>query len=79
MLAIILAENQAPLAAEVERLGCGLNLGWWRQRAGEKLVQAVRELGSDAGRVAAMARRGRELVDGRGAARVVECLRGARA
>jgi len=78
VLAIVLAENQAPLAAEVERLGCGLNLGWWRQQAGEKLAQAIRQLGGEAGRVAAMARRGRELVDGRGAARVVECLRGAR-
>jgi spore coat polysaccharide biosynthesis predicted glycosyltransferase SpsG len=73
-LAIILAENQAPLAAALDHLGCGISLGWHHQLVGADLVQMIKNLIGESDRTALMARRGQALVDGLGATRVVDCL-----
>jgi len=75
MLAVILAQNQEPLAAAVERLGCGVNLGWHHQLDATKAAQMTAGLVKDSARLAAMARCGQALVDGGGTERVVNFLR----
>ncbi len=74
MLAIVLADNQAPLAAAVEELGLGFNLGWHNQLDYLTIPERIKELASDAQRVQAMSRRGMALLDGRGAERVAGFL-----
>jgi UDP-2,4-diacetamido-2,4,6-trideoxy-beta-L-altropyranose hydrolase len=73
---LVLAENQQAIAEELDRMGVALNLGWHGQVAPEHILRAVARLSASAGARAKMARRGRELVDGEGADRVVMRLRG---
>jgi RimJ/RimL family protein N-acetyltransferase len=73
-LVVVLAENQKDLAAASERVGIGWNLGPHQGLSASTLAGALRRLLADAPARAAMARRGPELVDGRGAARVVARL-----
>jgi UDP-2,4-diacetamido-2,4,6-trideoxy-beta-L-altropyranose hydrolase len=79
MLAVILAENQAPLAVALEQLGLGRNLGWHHELAFSTIPDQVQQWAGDAQGVAAMARRGPEAVDGDGVVRVLDCLPQARA
>jgi spore coat polysaccharide biosynthesis predicted glycosyltransferase SpsG len=74
-LTVILADNQAPLAAALERLGGGINLGWFEKLNLPALGERVNELASDEPRVAKLARCGQALIDGGGAVRVVETMR----
>jgi UDP-2,4-diacetamido-2,4,6-trideoxy-beta-L-altropyranose hydrolase len=70
----VLAENQAGIAGGIEREGVGVNLGWFDRMTEETLGGRLSDLMKDAPRRAEMSRRGRNLVDGLGADRVVRAL-----
>jgi UDP-2,4-diacetamido-2,4,6-trideoxy-beta-L-altropyranose hydrolase len=73
-LAIVLADNQLPGAEALARDGIVVNLGWQADVTAESIGAAVAALADDAERRAEMSRRGRELVDGRGAERVLAAM-----
>jgi len=73
-LAVVLAENQRAIARGLEQEGLAVGLGWHGDLRAERIVAAVRELARDAGRRRELSRRGRELVDGQGAPRVLAAL-----
>jgi UDP-2,4-diacetamido-2,4,6-trideoxy-beta-L-altropyranose hydrolase len=73
-LAIVLADNQRAIAAGLERAELAVSLGWHADLEPGRLTAAVSDLAGDAARRAALACRGRELVDGRGALRVLAAM-----
>jgi UDP-2,4-diacetamido-2,4,6-trideoxy-beta-L-altropyranose hydrolase len=74
-LIVILADNQRDLAEASERAGIGWNLGPHQRLTVSAIVETLERLMMDAAARTSMARRGPELVDGQGAARVVHKLR----
>jgi UDP-2,4-diacetamido-2,4,6-trideoxy-beta-L-altropyranose hydrolase len=74
-VALSLAENQRSLAAALARAGAGVDLGPAELLTPELVAPIVDVLAEDADRRRAMSEAGRRLVDGRGAARVVDVLR----
>ena len=74
MVAIPVADNQLAISESLGSLGIGVPLS--REAADVGTVRsAVEALARDANRRAGMARKGRELIDGRGALRVCTALR----
>jgi len=71
---VVVADNQAPIAVDLERRGMVAHLGWDRDLEPEACARTLAALLSDGERRAAMAAVGRGLVDGRGAARVAAAL-----
>lgn len=74
-IVITVAENQRIIASGLSRAGACVSLGWHEQVATVQLQAAVESLLLDHAIRQRMSRQGRELVDGRGAARVVEMMR----
>lgn len=72
---IVVADNQAPLAQNMSEAGAVENAGPLESLDTAKLAETIRRLAADAAQRAQMAQRGRRLIDGRGAQRVVEHLR----
>ena len=70
-VAIVLADNQRPVAQGLAAEGLAVSLGWHADLTPESIAGAVGALAGDAGRRGEMSRRGRELIDGRGACRVL--------
>jgi spore coat polysaccharide biosynthesis predicted glycosyltransferase SpsG len=69
-----LAENQTPVARELDRRGCAIHLGGPREVSSEELAGRIeRLLRSREGREA-MSLRCQDLVDGEGATRVVAAM-----
>lgn len=68
-----LAENQSRIARELDRRGCAIHLG--REVSSEKLAGQIESLLRSRDKRQGMSARGRELVDGEGASRVVSDLR----
>lgn len=75
MLLVDVAENQTEVAKELDRRGCAIRVGDWSVRSDEIACQLKRVAASQELRQS-LSRRSRELVDGKGAARVVSVLRG---
>ncbi|MGN6869648.1 MAG: PseG/SpsG family protein, partial [Solirubrobacteraceae bacterium] len=73
-IAIVLAENQRPGALALTREEIVVNLGWHADVTPESIGATVAALADDAVRRAEMSRRGRELVDGQGAKRVLAAM-----
>jgi UDP-2,4-diacetamido-2,4,6-trideoxy-beta-L-altropyranose hydrolase len=73
-LVIVLAENQRKLADAVRQAGLGWDLGWHERVGVPALVDSLERLLANAEERSTMARRGPELVDGHGAARVTALL-----
>jgi UDP-2,4-diacetamido-2,4,6-trideoxy-beta-L-altropyranose hydrolase len=73
-LLIDLAENQTPIANELSRRGTACHLGNSRTVTRDQIAAETRRLLVSAAERSAMAQRGRELVDGEGAERVVREL-----
>jgi UDP-2,4-diacetamido-2,4,6-trideoxy-beta-L-altropyranose hydrolase len=71
MLSVVLADNQAPVAAALERGRLAWSLGEGMALNPARLASALRELLADQTCRALMSRRGQALVDGRGAQRAV--------
>jgi UDP-2,4-diacetamido-2,4,6-trideoxy-beta-L-altropyranose hydrolase len=73
-VAIVLAENQRPAAAALARGRLAVSLGWHADVDAAAIGAAVRALVDDSQRRADLSRRGRALVDGRGALRVLAAM-----
>ena len=76
-LMVVLAENQVDVAAGLASRGVVLNLGLHRQVDAEKIASPLRALLADAPTREQMSQRGRAMVDGLGADRVITLMRGA--
>ena len=72
---IDVAENQRPVAQELSRLGVAIRAGSVQDMTSETIAAKLKLLLDSAELRAEMSRRGRELVDGRGADRVVSAMR----
>jgi UDP-2,4-diacetamido-2,4,6-trideoxy-beta-L-altropyranose hydrolase len=75
-LLVITADNQVEAARALARAGACELLGWHHEAPAERLRERIDALVAAPARRAELAARGRALVDGRGAERVVEALRG---
>jgi len=73
-LIVIMAENQRRIAEELDAIEVVQNLGWHDDVSVERLAAAVNVLQHDSSRRLRMSERGRTLVDGWGAQRVVQAL-----
>ena len=71
---LVLAENQQGIAAGLDQAGVVLNLGWCTEVSIEQVANTLMGLFENCGLRRQMSQRGRELVDGLGAKRVVEFL-----
>jgi UDP-2,4-diacetamido-2,4,6-trideoxy-beta-L-altropyranose hydrolase len=74
MILITLSPDQEANAAAISRAGAALSLGWHANLAEREIGDAIRSTMNDGDGRRAMSERGQKLVDGRGAARVVEFL-----
>lgn len=77
-LVVTLASNQEPTADWLRTTGFAWVLGRAQQWSADDVTRAVTQLSVAAERRAAMSKRGRELIDGEGAERIVMQLTGAR-
>jgi UDP-2,4-diacetamido-2,4,6-trideoxy-beta-L-altropyranose hydrolase len=73
-LAVIVADNQIKVATGLHEAGVLRSAGWFDKISDDELASAIDALRRDVGR-GKMSRRGRALVDGLGADRVVEAMR----
>ncbi|OOZ41831.1 UDP-2,4-diacetamido-2,4,6-trideoxy-beta-L-altropyranose hydrolase [Solemya pervernicosa gill symbiont] len=76
MLLMVLADNQAPIAAEFDRLGAGISLGWLDNDTPDRVTRVLTELLMDQQRLSLMGGGGLNYVDGAGASRVVKEMMG---
>jgi RimJ/RimL family protein N-acetyltransferase len=74
-LLIHLAPNQRPVATELDRRGIAVHLGSQQEVSAAKIAAKLEWLLASAEARASMSRRGRDLVDGRGASRAVAAMR----
>lgn len=74
-IVVAIAEYQIDLAAALQREGLAIDLGWHAALDPTELARVITTIRHDASRRAELSRRGRERVDGRGAARVLDVLR----
>jgi UDP-2,4-diacetamido-2,4,6-trideoxy-beta-L-altropyranose hydrolase len=75
MLLVATADNQRPIAAALDQLGAAVRVDEIHESLTTNLLSALDSVISDPERRAACAAKFRELVDGHGAARVVDVLR----
>jgi spore coat polysaccharide biosynthesis predicted glycosyltransferase SpsG len=78
MLMIPVAENQVPIVRALTRAGASQEVGWYKDLDVKGLTGAIERLAGDARLRRRMSRAGRQLVDGRGADRVVSAMLGVR-
>jgi len=71
---IVTADNQAPIAASLHKAGIAVNLGRPGRALDARIAEAVKKLCADAALRRDMSRRGRRLIDGRGAERIARAL-----
>jgi UDP-2,4-diacetamido-2,4,6-trideoxy-beta-L-altropyranose hydrolase len=71
---IVVADNQEQVAAELAAAGVAVHFGRARALTSEKLAANIASLMANGDRRRLMVEKGRELVDGHGAARVVEVM-----
>lgn len=74
-LLVDVADNQKPIATELDRRGCALHIGDWSVTLAV-IQQRLRELVGSVELRQSLAFRSRELVDGRGAERAISAMRG---
>lgn len=70
-IVLVLAQNQRENAERLGKIGATLNLGLHAEVSAKQIAKALRLLLEDCPSRAAMSERGQELVDGRGADRVI--------
>lgn len=71
---LVIAENQELNAAELDKFGAAIHLGWHRQVSLEQTAATLNEVIRSSQAREQMRLRGKTLVDGRGAQRAVEAL-----
>ncbi|MDF7825520.1 UDP-2,4-diacetamido-2,4,6-trideoxy-beta-L-altropyranose hydrolase [Pontiellaceae bacterium B12227] len=74
-LVVVIAENQRRIAEGLDKAGAAINLGWHETLQVESVKSALYDLSMDPVRREDQRLRGRVLVDGNGAVRIVECIR----
>jgi len=74
MILITLSRDQEPNAAAISKTGAALSLGWHANLSEQEISDAIKSVINSADRRRAMSERGQALIDGQGAARVVEFL-----
>jgi UDP-2,4-diacetamido-2,4,6-trideoxy-beta-L-altropyranose hydrolase len=74
-ITLVVADNQRRLASGLDAAGVVRSLGWFEAVTDSGIAAAIEALRRDGAARAEMSRRGRALVDGRGADRVVEAMR----
>lgn len=72
---VVLSRDQQEIARALHERGVAISLGWHANLVQHALISTIRSLADDAARRRAMSAAGQNLVDGRGAERVVEVLR----
>ena len=75
-LFVVLADNQEAIAAGMAADGICVDLGWYSALRPKVLAREIELLRADSSAREAMGRLGRARVDGRGARRVVNAMRG---
>ena len=70
----VLAENQAAIAAEMDRRNVAINIGAHAMLSADRIAEAIRSLALDPDRRREMSANGHRLVDGHGASRVAAAL-----
>lgn len=75
---LTIADNQRGIASALAVAGAALDLGWHADVDPQRIAEKLRGLFTSPERLASMSARGREIVDGEGAARVAMRLEGAR-
>lgn len=73
---LVLAHNQRPIAEQLNAAGVAVNLGWHENLCSAEIAQAITQLLVAAQARAEITRRGQELVDGEGTARVLMHMEG---
>jgi UDP-2,4-diacetamido-2,4,6-trideoxy-beta-L-altropyranose hydrolase len=73
-VAIVLAENQRPAGRELGEHGVAVDAGWHADVTADRLAATIDALARDPARRTELSRRGRELIDGRGALRVLAAM-----
>ena len=71
-LIIILSDNQRMVAEGLQEAGTAINLGWYNWISQSDIRKTLEKLAAGAEERAEMARRGRELVDGKGSKRLLK-------
>jgi len=71
-IVMVLADNQKEIAEELEREGVVVNLGWHEDVTEMDIKDAVQNLLADSDKRSSMGLKGKMMVDGNGAIRVVE-------
>lgn len=71
---LAVADNQKLIAAELDRSGAAINLGWHRQVSAQEIATTLGPIIKSPQLRQQMSSRGKALVDGRGAQRVVEAI-----
>ncbi|CAK0769521.1 UDP-2,4-diacetamido-2,4, 6-trideoxy-beta-L-altropyranose hydrolase [Gammaproteobacteria bacterium] len=74
-LLVAVADNQLPVIRAATAAGCAVDLGWWENLTVAGLTVALEQLATNEKQRTAMGIAGRALVDGNGAARVVQAMR----
>lgn len=74
-LALIVAENQVPLAQSIQTLGLGVNLGWNYDLQPNLFIQTLQSLLANPTRLEAMSNKALSVIDGQGGARVTAALK----
>jgi UDP-2,4-diacetamido-2,4,6-trideoxy-beta-L-altropyranose hydrolase len=73
-VAVVLADNQRPAGRALADAGVAVQLGWHADATAGAIAAAVGGLAGDAERRAGLSRRGRALIDGQGARRVLDAM-----
>jgi UDP-2,4-diacetamido-2,4,6-trideoxy-beta-L-altropyranose hydrolase len=71
---ISVADNQRPTARRLGEMGLAVTLDWSPQMKADEIATALKTLIPDEHKRSVMARRGRELVDGKGVERVIAAM-----
>jgi UDP-2,4-diacetamido-2,4,6-trideoxy-beta-L-altropyranose hydrolase len=71
---ISVADNQRPSARRLSETGLAITLDWSPRMKSEEIAAALKTLIPDQHKRSVMAKRGRELVDGRGVERVIAAM-----
>ncbi|HJM43297.1 MAG: UDP-2,4-diacetamido-2,4,6-trideoxy-beta-L-altropyranose hydrolase [Nitrospinota bacterium] len=74
-LILVLADNQKGAAHHLEKAGVSRSLGWWEDVSESSLTAHLKELMEGHALRREMSRKGRTVLDGEGAARIVRAMR----
>ncbi|MBN2328784.1 MAG: UDP-2,4-diacetamido-2,4,6-trideoxy-beta-L-altropyranose hydrolase [Candidatus Omnitrophica bacterium] len=74
-LAVVIADNQKPIADHLQKAGISISLGWRESLTVDLICEAVEKIRHDYEKRFAMSRAGRTAVDGLGASRAVKRMK----